>query len=363
MQRMIARRIIWPSVETLTYPHPIDLSVVAHSAAIETLQIDLVAQGWVGLFAGLLQPGGDSDDLVWLADGPGGEAEIKRAYSALFGRFFGRAILRHEHDCLDLQQVRDGRELAPGVHVRRRRGLSMRGDLPDWVSWNSQAGRYSICEAKGSYERANWRTRQPQVIRNALDQIARVEILDASGRQQTKDWVVASRWGTVVNGKEQTIVTVDPLSEGRVPTREEAETAARELHARFIADLLRSMGRRELAHSLEMGDGQLIGGEDNVAIVAGRPGYAALLIDGAGVIPLRGTQRRQRFEVFRDAAFEQGRKLALIAVERSAAQGASQRSPRPQDRKTLILDDGLTVASDGVTVTWNIEALEFPETG
>lgn len=58
MQRTIARRTICSSgAEMLTTPHPVDLALVAHAAAIETLQIDIVVRGWVGLFGALLEPG------------------------------------------------------------------------------------------------------------------------------------------------------------------------------------------------------------------------------------------------------------------------------------------------------------------
>lgn len=362
MQRTIARRTIWPSgAEVFTEPHPLDLALVAHSAAIETLQIDLVARGWVGLFSALLEPGADGSELIWRGNGPGGEAEIKRAYSALFGRFFGRAVLRHEHNCLDLRQVHDGLEITPGLSIRRRRIASARGDLPDWIGWNAAAGCYSVCEAKGSHDQGDWEGRVPPVLRAAMEQTERMEVVDAAGiRVQTKNWVVASRWGTVQNGKTPTIVTMDPLSDGRALAPGEAEKLPRETHALFLADLLRGVGRDELAGFVTTPSAVPAASfAQDTILVAGREGYAAVLIDGAGVFPLRGSLRRQRFEALRQAADEAGRKIAVVAVERPAAQAAARREPRPQDRETAIEDNGLTVSSDGVVVTWKLDALDL----
>lgn len=366
MYRTIARRTIWsPSMDQFQTPHAVDLTLVAHAAAVETLQIDLVARGWVGLFGALLQPGSNGSPLVWRENGPGGEAEIKRAYSALFGRFFGRAILRHEHGCRDLRQVHDGREIASGLRIRRRRGVSARGDLPDWVSWNATSGCYSVCEAKGSHDQGDWEVRVPPVVNAAMRQTNRMEIIDASGvRVQTKNWVVASRWGTQGNARTPTVITMDPLSDGRPLTDAEREKLPRETHALFLADLLKGLGRADL-----VGEGGDLSpspsasfAQDSV-VVAGREGYAAVLVDGSGVFPLRGPQRRQRFDALREVSEEVGRKVAVVLLERPAVEAAARREPRPQDFETVVSDNGQTITSDGVTVTWQLDTLELEDAG
>lgn len=365
MQRTIARRTIWPSgAETLTTPHTVDLALVAHAAAIETLQIDIVVRGWVGLFGALLEPGTDGSPLIWRENGPGGEAEIKRAYSALFGRFFGRAILRHEHGCVDLRQVRDPLEIAPGLHIRRRRAVSARGDLPDWVGWNDQASCYTVCEAKGSHDQGDWEGRIPPVVHAAMEQANRMEVIDAAGvRVRTKNWVVASRWGTTLNGKTPTTITMDPLTEGRPLSEDEAAKLRHETHALFVADLLQGLGRGDLAgEEVALGSGSVASAAQDTVVLAGREGYGAVLVDGSGVFPLRGGQRRQRFEALRDASEETGRKIAVVLLERGAVQAAVQRQPRPRDQETVVSENGLTVTSDGVTVTWDLNALNLDAT-
>lgn len=363
MQRSIARRTIWPSgPEQFTTSHPIDLALVAHSAAIETLQIDLVARGWVGLFSALLEPGPDGSDLIWRDNGPGGEAEIKRAYSALFGRFFGRAILRHEHGCMDLRQVHEGLEIASGLRIRRRLAASARSDLPDWVAWNADAGCYSVCEAKGSHDQGDWEGRVPPMVHAAMEQTNRMEVIDVTGaRVQTKNWVIASRWGTSKNGKMPTIITMDPPSDGRRLTPQEAEELPLETHALFVADLLRGLGRSDLADAVAAPTSTPDHTLSDTVVTAGREGYAAALVDGSGVFPLRGPQRRQRFDTLRQVAAESDRKVAIVVVERPTVEAAARREPRPQDREIAISDNGLTVSSDGVTLTWKLDALSWDE--
>lgn len=365
MKRTIVRRIDYPQSSVVMPAHEIDLSLVAQAAAIETLQIDLVARGWIGLFDALLQPASATNALVWRQSGPGGEAEIKRAYSALFGRFFGRAILRHEHHCQNLRQVSDGLSIAPGYSVRRRPHASAEGDLPDWIGWNGQRNCWSVCEAKGSYARSDWRSRRPPVVARAMTQIGRVEVIDPSGLQvQTKDWAVASRWGTVDNGREPVIMTEDPLSKGRELSQLEAQFCARHAHAQFVADLVQGMGRDELAELLRRPDGQAAAAVDrDISVLGKHEGYAAVLLDGGSILPLTGGQRRQRLDAIRSMASELGRKTAVVLVSRTTALRAVHREPSPEDLETVITDDGLTVTSDGVTFSLNPDALELPLDG
>jgi hypothetical protein len=360
VKRTITRRTIWhPGAEFEVSPHTIDLALVAHSAAIETLQIDLVAKAWVGMFGALLEPGTDTSPLMWSADGPGGEAEIKRAYSALFGRFFGRAVLRHEHGCFGLRQVRDGMELSPGIELHRKIP-GLKGDLPDWVGWVPARGCFTICEAKGSYEKASWIGRHPPILNAATDQLDRVQVLDATGvRLQTKNWVVASRWGTSINGKETTIITKDPLTDGRALSKADAERVEREASAFWLADLLAGLGQPTLAAALR-GDSGLPSHDDtaDVAIFRDRKVYAALLADGLGVVPLRGVRRRERFDLLREIASDANAKVAVVAIDATVVRDAKAREWVPDEAPELD-DEGRTIISDGVVLTWDVDALEL----
>jgi hypothetical protein len=330
--------------------------MVAHAAAVETLQVALVAKGWVGMFGALLQPGSDTSPLVWSSNGPGGEAEIKRAYSGLFGRFFGRAVLRHEHGCLGLRQVRDGMQLAPGVTLQRRMP-GIKGDLPDWVGWNPAKGCFSICEAKGSYAQASWTGKHPPILKAAGDQLDRVQVVDSRGRLQTKDWVVASRWGTAVSGKPTTIITKDPLTEGRALSPAEAARISREAYALWFADLLDGLGRPALAAGLRR-DGGLPGDDPggDVSDIGGRGVYAAVAMDGLGVIPLRGARRRERLDLLRGIAADADAKVALVGIDAAAVRAAAARQWLPDDQPATV-DDAGSVFSDGVLLTWDVDTI------
>lgn len=353
MRRNVRRRTILPGIKSENYPHSIDLLLVAHAAAVETLQIDLVARGWASLFTALLDPAANRDDLVWAGKGPGGEAEVKRAYSALFGRFFGRAVLENEHDCLYMRQVRDGLDIGMGKTIQRRSGVGADGDLPDWVGWSASSGCVTVCEAKGSHDRGNWRTRRPQVLKNALDQIGRVEIVDAVGPVQSKGWAVASRWATTQNGVEPTIITEDPPINGRKLPFDEAVRMAEEMKALWLSDLLDGMGHSRLARAIRaQEDPDALSDRASLTNLAGKPSFAAALIDGAGIFTLNGARRRRRLANLINLAREDGRKLALVGIPHDVAQAALIRQPRPQDRELVRLDDHRAVIRNGVVLKW-----------
>ncbi len=55
MKREVYRRVIGATGwERATTGHAIDLRKVAWAAAVETMQVNLVARGWVGLFGAML---------------------------------------------------------------------------------------------------------------------------------------------------------------------------------------------------------------------------------------------------------------------------------------------------------------------
>lgn len=361
MFRIVDRRVVQASGSSIhATHHQIDLRLVAMAAAVETLQVDLVVSGWVGLFQALLVPG---SELRWLQNGPGGEAEIKRAYSALFGRFFGRAVLRHEHGCVDLRQVREGMEVAPGYVLQRKRGVSALGDLPDWVGWTNNATVLTICEAKGSRDSGDWENRIAPPLREARKQVERVEIRDFLGmRIQTKDWVVGSRWGTEANGKAPTITTIDPLTDGRPLEPAEADQVAASIYAHWVAELLSALGREDLAIQLHQpGDEATASLERGLIEIDGRPAAAALVIDGAGFFPLGdGSGGRERLNTLQSIARDRGRKSAVVGVDLDAIRLARRRGRPDQAMRRPVLPDGPpTVSVDGVTLTWDPDRLSI----
>jgi hypothetical protein len=369
MLRQVTRRIVSPTGGWSSHApgQLFDLRWAAWGAAVETLQIDLVASGWMNLFSALLEPH-PSVELRWLGGGPGSNAEVKRAYSALFGRFFGRAVLRRDHGCRWLRQVQDGMELAPGLFLQRRAGFP--GDLPDWVGWDDHHDRLVVAEAKGSHDRGKWNGMMPPPpIRTALDQLERVEIVDATGPIHFKTWAVACRWGTVANGVTPTVVTCDPDRRGRMLEPSEARKLRAEMRARWFADLLEGVGRRDIAAMARGGDMNLTDDPTGreLTLIPGRSGYGALAIEAGGVVPLTGVDRAGRSRVLLDMAGELGRETALVLVDRSAAEGAIMRQDAdgidteaaPETGVDLPSLDEITV--DGVTFRTSVEDIGFAD--
>lgn len=361
MLREVFRRTRWsPSFETSTPSHAIDLRFVAHAAAVETLQIRLVAHGWIGLFGALLSAG---TDLMWLGSGPGGEAEVKRAYSALFGRFFGRAVLRREHNIRCLRQVSQGMTLAPDVILQRRLGAGAHGDLPDWVGWDHGRQVWAVCEAKGSYNRqSNWIAGTPAVIAAALRQVARMEIRDVNGAIASEAWVVGSRWATVQNDLPAVVMTVDPSMQGRVMNADEAEAHRLQLRADWYADLLVGLGRDNLANDLRRPTSNPATFENGQIQIDGVRGYGALIIDNVGLFPLVGGDRMDQLQMLKSFAAQRKQKTAILVLDANAVNVARDRSPDlaggDGNEAGSISESESIIIQDGIALSWDTDAVE-----
>lgn len=358
MHRNVFRRIVWDTgADTIVQSHPIDLRRVALAAAVETIQVRLVAQGWVGLFGAMLDPG--SSELRWREDGPGGEAEIRRAYSALMGRFFGRAVLRSEHQIAWLQQCAEGLMVTPSVEVKRKIGAEYLGDLPDWVGWDRTNKRWAICEAKGSHDRGGWRTRYAPCVKNALRQTDRVHLLSAAGPMAHEEWVVACRWGTVMNNRSPTILTIDPPAEGIVLSDQDADLAERELRASWIAGLLGGMGRPDLAEAVSRGEKPI---ESDVSRLGDDYGYAALVLDGFGLFPLVGNGRMDLSQSLQRFAADRQLKAAVVLVQHDEMASALERADLNKPREAANLASRLysqSITEDGLTLSWDLGDLDL----
>src|SRR5689334_19074871 len=100
----------------------------ALAAAEETLQGRSLAYPWFDLFRASLSRQ-DLRRFRWDGDF-GNSAEIRRAYSGLYGRFFARAVLESRLNVTDLTPLgRNGVRLSNGDRVVR----IAKGDIPDWV--------------------------------------------------------------------------------------------------------------------------------------------------------------------------------------------------------------------------------------
>lgn len=78
---------------------------------------------------------------------------MRRAFSALFGRFFARAYLETYHGFTWFAAIDGDNFLCPpNFRVRRKRGAHT--EMPDWLC-GGPGGLVAIAEAKGSHQRGN----------------------------------------------------------------------------------------------------------------------------------------------------------------------------------------------------------------
>jgi len=162
-------------------------------------------------------------------------------------------------------------------------------------------------------------------------------------------------------------VTCDPDRRGRMLEPREARKLRAEMRARWFADLLEGVGRRDIAAMARGSDMNLTDDPPGreLTLIPGRSGYGALAIEAGGVVPLTGVDRAGRSRVLLDMAGELGRETALVLVDRSAAEGAIMRQDAngidtesaPETGVDLPSLDEITV--DGVTFRTSVEDIGF----
>ena len=192
---------------------PFDLWWAAKAAAEETIQGSPLVPAWLTLFQDHLSQA-DTVALRWAED-LAASAEMRRAYSALYGRFFGRAFLAYRLGFTDFVPIESGgARVGNLVQVRRVR----RGDGPDWIAWDPRSRSYVLAEAKGRLGGAEGgflSHARPKCITAGKAQFERVEVRDTSGRRvQTKNWVAANLWSTDRRKRDPVCLLWDPEGEG-----------------------------------------------------------------------------------------------------------------------------------------------------
>lgn len=177
---------------------PISLWWVAKAAAEETLQGSPMVAGLLKLFRSQLSQI-ELSDLRWRGDFAE-SAEIRRAYSGLYGRFFARAMLTHHIGLSRFVSLkRDGVQIPGSVHVKR----ISKGDIPDWIAWSDARANFALCEAKGSLTAHDFLTLNgPKCVHEGKAQFRRVATSLGGVDINPDEWVAASRWST----DERTIV-------------------------------------------------------------------------------------------------------------------------------------------------------------
>ena len=306
----------WTNIRTVepSIPHdrkvhqPFSLWWAALAAADETMQGGPLVPAWLRLFSAHLSSA-DPVRLRWGGD-LGESAELRRAYSALYGRYFARALLASRLGFTDFVPLRtDVTRLANGVRVRR----IAKGDIPDWIAWDPASGAYCLCEAKGSLtgNQAAFMGGTPTCVIEGKKQFGRVQVVDRSGTaMRTRNWVAANLWSTDVRQRESVSLLWDPPGEGMAVPEPERVEHADGLRRRRIANLALRLGRPSLLGSSRNAGGTLVrvsarpepdamptkvgaGEEDDVLRPIDRPAtephegvYVAALVTPLGIRPI-----------------------------------------------------------------------------
>lgn len=235
-------RTVEPSIpHDRTVHQPFSLWWAALAAADETMQGGPLVPAWLRLFSTHLSSA-DNVRLRWGGD-LGESAELRRAYSALYGRYFSRALLASRLGFTDFVPLRTNVTRLPnGVTIRR----TAKGDIPDWIAWDPATGSYCLCEAKGSLtgKEPAFMTGQPTCVTEGKKQFGRVEVLDRSGRAvATRNWVAANLWSTDSRRGESVSLLWDPPSDGGTFSEGESEKHADGIRRRRIANIALRLGR------------------------------------------------------------------------------------------------------------------------
>ena len=191
---------------------------IAHAAAEETLQGSPLESAWLKLFRTQLST---RDDywLRWRGD-LAESAELRRAYSGLYGRFFARALLTHHLGFTRFRSLkRNGLEVQGSVKVKRTNG----GDIPDWIAWDDRNSGFVLGEAKGSLTARDFLSPgTPKCVGNGKDQFDRVETCVGGRTIHPARWVAATRWATEDRKGDPITILWDPPVEDTPFDEEEA---------------------------------------------------------------------------------------------------------------------------------------------
>lgn len=213
---------------------------VARAAAEETLQGSPLAPAWLKLFRGQLS----TRERYWLRwKGDFGEsAELRRAYSGLYGRFFARAMLAHHLGLTRfLSLKRNGLSITDSVDIRR---ISS-GDIPDWIAWDDANAQFVLCEAKGSLSAKDFLAPgMPKCIAQGKAQFGRVETYDSGRRIHPGQWVAATRWSTDRRTVAPATLLWDPPVRSEPFTPEDAQRHRAAMNAAWLDSIAPGLGAR-----------------------------------------------------------------------------------------------------------------------
>jgi hypothetical protein len=216
----------------------ISLLAVARAAAEETLQGSPMASAWLKLFRTQLSET-DGHWLRWRGD-LAESAELRRAYSGLYGRFFARALLTdHLRLSRFLSLKRNGLEVPDSVTVKRMHT----GDIPDWLAWDDANARFVLCEAKGSLSATDFlKAGMPRCVHEGKKQFLRISCHDQGQPVYPAEWVAASRWATDQRGGDPVSLLWDPPVDDAPFSEEEAARHREAVGRAWLESIAPGMG-------------------------------------------------------------------------------------------------------------------------
>ena len=230
-----------------------NLDQVELSALREVLQTALGANPFSSFIRRFLAP--YSDWLVWLGDGPGIGREMRRTFSALFGRFFARAYLSDCHGFVWFAPL-DGPTQFIGARLRVR--STGRQDLPDWICAGQR--HLALGEAKGARGRSRLtHYSQPSAVRQGVRQLenCQVSVYDRNNRtwvgRRTKGWCVYNQWCfQSSNVVYPWLYVADPETNGEELLPNDIPILIRSVARQHVVGLLRGLELYSLIQSLSI---------------------------------------------------------------------------------------------------------------
>ena len=279
--------------------HDLALSAIGNAAARETFvtATSHMAAIWTDLFRSMMAP---DPELRWWGEGPGIGRDARIAYSSLLGRYIARAYLIEHEGVRVLVPLDEAKRRLKGTpYVIGKDPSSGPGLEADWIGFDDS--RLVIVEAKGTFDKGvkTWHDQysRPQILRTAIAQAQRTAIFARSSYRKlpAKRWAVASRWGTVNNERDPTLLAWDPEEER---LDEDDYQALAKIFMR--ADLVGVMGGLGYPEETE----QIVGATETSLRVSGNirvrvgdqdlePGFPAL-VGPFGVQPLRREESSSR---------------------------------------------------------------------
>ena len=242
-------------------------------------------------------------------------------------------------------------------YVIKKDPPSSRGLEADWIGVDDS--RLVIVEAKGTFNRGvkTWRGpySQPQILRTAIEQAERTAVFACSTHRKlpAKRWAIASRWGTVDNHCDPTLLAWDPEEEKL--DEDDYQALAKILRRADLNSVTRGLGHPEAVEMLSAAQPpQRVPGELRIRVgdQGIEPGFAAI-VGPFGVRSLRSKedllQVSQILQVLQSLDLNLNNNIAVASLSSRYVAIVSQERLWTDETET---DDERSANRDGLTVVW-----------